>query len=128
MLTAFAVEDPSFSLTIDHRHIVRVRVHGGLSPAIMDRFWPAFAPAIAESRRGRGHGKVMVDRRGAPTPTPDTVAMVRAGMAIHYAPDDRLAIVVDSTPLKAQIRQQYALKHREAFLSRDAALAWLENN
>ena len=106
MLTAFAVEDPSFSLTIDHRHIVRVRVHGGLSPAIMARFWPAFAPAIA-TVSGVGVG---------------------AGMAIHYAPDDRLAIVVDSTPLKAQIRQQYALKHREAFLSRDAALAWLENN
>lgn len=128
MPIALAVEDPSFSLTIDHRHIVCVRVHSGLSPAILDRFWRAFDPAIAKSRRAWGYGKVMVDRRGAPILTPDTVALVRHDMAIHYAPDDRLAMVVDSTPLKAQVRQNYELAHMDAFLSRDAALAWLEQN
>ena len=122
------VEDPSFSLTIDHRRIVCVRVHSGLTPAILDRFWSAFDAAIAESRRVWGHGKVMVDRRGAPILTPDIVARVRQDMAIHYAPDDRLAMVVDSTPLKAQVRQNYELAHMDAFLSRDAALAWMEKN
>lgn len=121
-------DDPSFTLRMDDRHIIHVRAFGLWTPETAERYWRAFQPFLAESRAALGHAKVVVDRRGAPVMPREMVAAMRDGIATHYHPDDRLALVVDSSPLKSQVRQTYALKHLDAFLSHDAALAWLENN
>lgn len=119
-------DDPAFALWMDEHHIVHVRATGAWTPEIADRYWPAFSPFLAESRaRLSGYAKALVDRRGAPIMTIAMVHRMRDGIIEHYQPDDRLALVVDSSPLKSQIRQNYPLDHLEAFLSYDAAMAWL---
>ncbi|WP_294248974.1 hypothetical protein [uncultured Sphingomonas sp.] len=122
------IEDPAFTVTMDDRYIIHVRAHGPWSPEIADRYWLAFQPFLDESRRRLGYAKALIDRRGAPVMSMAMVQAMRDGIMAHYRPDDRLALVVDSSPLKSQVRKNYPLAHLDAFLSYDAALAWLQNH
>ena len=72
-----------------------------------------------------GWAKALIDRRGAPVMTPEMIHRMRDGIAENYQASDRLALVLDSSPLKLQARRNYALENFEAFLSYEAALAWL---
>ncbi|MBZ6383549.1 hypothetical protein [Sphingomonas sanguinis] len=121
------IEDPSFTVWIDDRHVIHVHAQGTWSAEIADRYWRAFGPFLEKSRRHFGFAKVLVDRRGAPVMPPALIQAMRDGILAHYRQDDWLALVVDSSPLKSQARQNYPLEHLEAFLSYDAALAWLTN-
>ncbi|MET4898797.1 hypothetical protein RN629_16900 [Sphingomonadaceae bacterium jetA1] len=118
-------DDSFFTLRIDENHIVHVQVRGAWTPAIADRYWRALGPFLAASRAALGYAKVLVDRRQTPIMPLPMVMVMRAGLRVHYAQDDVLALVVDSSPLKSQVRQNYAASRIEAFLSHDAALAWL---
>ena len=122
------LDDPAFVLWIDEHHITHVQTRMQWTPEIADRYWTAFEPYLHESRaRLGGSAKVLVDRRGAPAMPVGMIHRMRDGIAQYYRPGDRLAMVVDSSPLKSQIRQTYMLDNLEAFLSHDAALAWLIN-
>ena len=122
------IEDPAFTVALDDRYIIHVRAHGLWTPEIADRYWCAFQPFLDESRRHLGHAKALIDRRGAPVMPMAMVQAMRQGIVAHYHADDRLALVVDSSPLKLQMRKTYPLAHLDAFLSYDAALAWLQNH
>lgn len=122
-------EDPDFSIWMDEHHIVHVRTRNRWTADVADRYWQAFQPFLIESRvRLGGHGKALIDRRGAPVMPVEMVHRMRDGVARFYRPGDQLALVVDSSPLKLQVRQNYPLEHLDAFLSYDAALAWLLNH
>lgn len=122
------LDDPAFVLWIDEHHIAHVQTQMLWTPETADRYWTAFGPYLRESRsRLGGNAKVLVDRRGTPAMPVELIHLMRDGINQHYSPDDRLALVVDSSPLKSQVRQNYLLDNLEAFLSYDAALAWLIN-
>jgi len=122
------IQDPAFTIAMDDRCIIHVRAEGLWCPQVATRYWSAFLPFLAESRRCLGHAKVLIDRRGAPVMPPEMVQHMRLGIMNHYHADDRLALVFDTSPLKSQARQNYPLEHLDAFLSYDAALAWLQNS
>ncbi|WP_343525327.1 hypothetical protein [Sphingomonas sp.] len=121
------IEDPSFAIWLDEQYIIHVRAHGIWTPAIAERYWTAFRPFLDEARARMGHARALVDRRGAPIMPIEMVQTMHDGITNHYRPGDRLALVVDSSPLKSQVRQNYRRAFLDAFLSHDAALAWLEN-
>jgi hypothetical protein len=120
-------DDPAFAIWMDEHHIIHVRTLDVWTPEGAERYWIAFQPFLDESRRQLGYAKALVDRRGSPVMSMPMVQAMRGGILAHYRPDDRLALVVDSSPLKMQVRQNYPLQHLEAFLSYEAALAWLQN-
>lgn len=122
------IDDPAFVIRMDDHHIVHVRVCDVWTPDAAERYWRAFLPFLHQSRAHfAGYAKALIDRRGAPIMPVAMVQKMREGILEHYRPEDRLALVVDSSPLKAQIRQNYPLLNLDAFLSHDAALAWLIN-
>jgi hypothetical protein len=119
-------DDPAFAIWMDEHHIIHVRTFDVWTMESADRYWTAFRPFLAESRaRLGGHAKALIDRRGAPVMSTEMVHTMRDGIAENYAPGDRLALVVDSSPLKLQVRKSYTLENLDAFLSYEAALAWL---
>lgn len=127
-MTPEKVEDAAFAIAMGDHHIIHVRARGIWTPDIADRYWPAFHPFLIESRAHLGHAKALIDRRGAPIMPMAMVEKMREGIVTYCAPGDRLALVVDSSPLKSQVRQSYPLENLDAFLSYGAALAWLENS
>ncbi|MDR6144326.1 hypothetical protein QE363_000119 [Sphingomonas sp. SORGH_AS870] len=122
------IDDPGFSVWLDDRFIIQVRTRTAWTIEIADRYWACFQPFLDASRAQWGHARVLVDRRGTPIMPITMVQVMRDGIMAFYRPGDRLALVVDSSPLKMQVRQNYQLPNIDAFLSYDAALAWLENS
>ncbi len=120
------VDDPDFIIWMDDHHIVQVRTSNLWTQETAGRYWAAFQPFLTESRaRLGGWAKALIDRRGAPVMTPEMIHRMRDGIAENYQASDWLALVLDSSPLKLQARRNYALENFEAFLSYEAALAWL---
>jgi len=122
------IDDPAFVIRMGDHHIVHVRVCDVWTPDIAERYWRVFLPFLHQSRvHFGGYAKALIDRRGTPIMPIAMIQKMREGVLEHYRSEDRLALVVDSSPLKAQIRQNYPLPNLDAFLSHDAALAWLIN-
>lgn len=109
------------------RRIIIATVRGFWSPATADAYIDAMNAMMAQDRQSFGRAKALIDRRLSVVQSAETVERLRLGAARISRPEDRMAIVIESTLLKAQILRSYDPGTVKAFLSIEDALAWLAN-
>ncbi|WBO21487.1 hypothetical protein [Sphingomonas abietis] len=109
----------------DERRIIRIDCHGVWTPAQVDACFDELKTLIGEMRTRLNRVRVFVDRRLAvPQPMP-TVERLKQHVMQEYRPNDRIAVVVDSSLAKMQLRDQLDPQTHKLFLSGHAAATWL---
>ncbi len=68
---------------------------------------------------------MLVDLRKSPVQSVETAGRIKAATSRIYKPGDRIAIVVQSSLVKTQMRQVVDVTTVELFISIDAAEMWL---
>ncbi len=105
--------------------ILSVRVSGSWTLSEIDRYAREAGPQFAQAREQAGRLRLLVDL-GATAVISQSLLdpLARAGMQYSRA-DDRVALVVNSTLLKLQMRRMIADAPAEIFVTLDEAAAWL---
>lgn len=106
-------------------HLIIATVRDFWSPATADAYVEAMGTMMAQDRRSFGRAKVLVDRRLSVVQSSETVERLRLGAAKICQSADRMAIVIDSTLLKAQLLRSYDRTTVKLFFSIEDAHAWL---
>lgn len=109
----------------DKRRMIRIDCHGVWTPAQVDACFEELKTLVEEMRTRLNRVRVFVDRRQA-VPQPDaTVERLKIHTKRGYQPEDRIAVVVDSSLAKMQLRDQLDPQTHKLFLSENAASTWL---
>jgi len=108
----------------DYGQYIAVQGTGCWSPEYLDAHFADLAGLLGRRRRDR-QVLVLVDLTRAGVQSDETAERIRYWTANLYRQSDRVAIVLASSMLKAQMRRYVMVADRELFLSRTAALAWL---
>jgi hypothetical protein len=109
---------------MDHGDYVSVGGAGYWSPAYVDEHFTKLEPLIERVRR-RGKVRVLVDLTHTNAQPAETAERIRYWTLRLYGEQDRVAIVVASSQVKAQMRRLEFVSQRALFLSRGAAITWL---
>jgi hypothetical protein len=104
---------------------VRITAQGSWLAEEIDRHFVALDNQLRAIRASGGRARVLVDLRQAPVQADETAARLQRWTGRIYAAEDKVAILVGSSLLKAQMRQLPMAARRELFLSEGAALQWL---
>lgn len=91
----------------------------------VDRYLAALGDAARELRARRGRVLVFADLRHSPVRTQEAAERMRSGNLKLYRPGDRVAMLVESSLLKMQLRRHLIEEYQNIFLSENAALTWL---
>jgi hypothetical protein len=117
---------PIYRIFLDERlGVIRTDVCGFWEADDGVIYFDQLARFIDIARRRFGSVKVLVDRRESPIQSAAVAAQMRTANARLYRPEDRLAIVVDSSLLLMQLRRLFSHAGSRAFLSSEEAEAWL---
>jgi hypothetical protein len=115
-----------FDVRIDEAaRIVRTEARGFWTLMQTEDYCAELADRIEECRRRFGCARVLVDRRDAPIQPIPVIERLGEFNATHFADSDRLAIVVESSLAKGQMRRHFTHAGSQAFLSYVAAELWL---
>lgn len=107
------------------QRIIRIDCHGVWTPAQVDACFDELKTLIEEMRARLNRVRVFVDRRQA-VPQPEaTIERLKGHTERDYLPTDRIAVVVDSSLAKMQLRDQLDPQTHKLFLSGNAAATWL---
>jgi len=109
---------------IDYVQYVSVQGTGYWSPAYVDEHFSELGTMLDRVRKAR-KVRVLVELTQAAVQGEETARRVSHWTAKLYREEDRVAIVLASSLLKAQMRRVAIIADRELFLSRTAALTWL---
>lgn len=105
--------------------ILRVTGRGLWTIKDIDDHFIQLKRALDTARRSRGAATVFVDLQDAVVQTDAVAARLGWWTTRSYRTQDRVAIVLASSLLKAQMRRVPMAATRELFLSPMAALTWL---
>lgn len=108
----------------DNGQYVAVHGAGYWTPAYVDTHFAELGELLARVRRQK-HVRVLVDLTQAAVQGEESAQRVSHWTARLYREGDRVAIVLASSLLKAQMRRVAIIADRELFLSRTAAMTWL---
>lgn len=90
----------------------------------VDQHFFELATLVRSVRQAGGQIRVIVDLRGTPAQSPETIERIGVGARI-YGEGDRIAIIVDSSLAKMQMRRVVRSAQHEIFISPKAAMTWL---
>ncbi len=117
--------DTGFDLRIDETaRIIRTSAHGFWTLAQTEDYLAELAEIVDESRARFGRSRVLADWRGSPIQS-EAVGARLAVAATFFAEHDRVAVVVESSLAKGQMRRRLTHPGSQAFLSYTAAELWL---
>ena len=109
---------------IDYGEYVAVQGTGYWSPAYLDAHFAELADILVRLRKQR-KVRVLVDLTQAAVQSAGTAERLSHWTSKIYREEDRVAIVLASSLIKAQMRRVAIIANRELFLSRTAAMTWL---
>jgi hypothetical protein len=114
-----------FLIRPDATGIVHVVGSGFWTPHDIDRHFSELDAVVRSIRQCGRKVRVAVDLRRTPAQLPETIARIGAGAERIYAEGDRVAIIVDSSLAKLQMRRVVSDAQHEMFQSPNAAMTWL---
>lgn len=105
--------------------ILRVHSSGILEPEQIDQCFDEAGEIAKSVRANGGVMRVLVNTRDAIIQNKSTEERMRVGTNALYLPCDRVAMLVKSSLVKAQLRRIVDDSTHQMFLSENAALTWL---
>jgi len=106
--------------------IIRVVGTGHWTVPLVRSHFRELGRLVESMRRDTGQVLVLVDLSRAAVQDDDVAAEVHAGVQRVYAPQDRVALIVRSSLVKAQMRRVARIETSQVFLSGHAAQTWLK--
>ncbi|MDR6850579.1 hypothetical protein J2Y54_000072 [Sphingomonas sp. BE123] len=107
----------------DRLGLLRIRCVGLRLGDEVDRYLAVLDPIVADMRACFGRVRVLADLRNAPIRTQDAADRMRAGNLRLYRAGDRVALIVESSLLKMQLRRTL-VAYQNIFVSPNAAETW----
>jgi hypothetical protein len=105
--------------------IVHVTGEGFWTVADVDRHFLTLGNTVQSARKVGGSVRALVDLRGAVTQSPELVSHLAERARAVYTMGDRIAIIVDSSLAKMQMRRVVQSAEFEIFFAPEAGIAWL---
>lgn len=90
----------------------------------VDRYLVALGDVVRDVRLRFGRVRVLADLRNSPVRTQEAAERLRMGNLALYRTGDRVALIVESSLLKMQLRRTL-VEYQNIFLSPHAAETWL---
>jgi hypothetical protein len=109
----------------DARGIIGVWGWGTWTPDYTQHHFAILGRHIADVRAAGHPVRVLVNLRKAAVQPAEAIAVIRAGTDAIYKPGDRIALLVGSSLIKAQMGQLLDRAKLNFFLSETAAHMWL---
>jgi hypothetical protein len=106
--------------------LIRVEGSGFWSPAVMDAHFDELSGILVRYRAAGTAVKMVVDLRASGVQSQETMVRMQAGVSSITQPGDRMAIVVNSSLAKMQMRRVIGDEQHAFFVSPEAALKWAE--
>lgn len=110
---------------VDDQGIVRLVGYGTWSIEYMNRHFRELDPIVAAARMRVRSVMVLADLREAPVQSPDVAEIINIGTRRLYRDGDRIAIVVQSSLVKLQMKRVVDCAQVQIFISVAAAYTWL---
>lgn len=108
----------------DRLKILRINRVGVQQLADVDCYLAVLGDIIRDARLRFGRIRVLADLRNAPIRTQEAAERMRVGNLALYRAGDRVALIVESSLLKMQLRRTL-VEYQNIFLSPSAAETWL---
>lgn len=108
----------------DRLKILRINRVGVQQLADVDRYLAVLGDIVRDARLRFGRIRVLADLRNAPIRTQEAAERMRVGNLALYRAGDRVALIVESSLLKMQLRRTL-VEYQNIFLSPSAAETWL---
>jgi hypothetical protein len=108
----------------DRVRIVRVNSVAVQQLADVDRYLTILGDVVRDARLRFGKVRVLADLRNSPIRTQEAAERMRTGNLALYRDGDRVALIVESSLLKMQLRRTL-VEYQNIFLSPSAAETWL---
>jgi hypothetical protein len=109
----------------DDRGVIRVWGWGTWSPSYVDAHFVELGRMIEEVRALGLPVRVLVNLQKSAHQPPEVIVRIRAGSELIYREGDRIALVVESSLVKAQMTQLLDRSRLSFFISETAAALWL---
>ena len=90
----------------------------------VDRYLSVIGEIVRDARLRFGRVRVLADLRNSPIRTQEAAERLRMGNLALYRSGDRVALIVESSLLKMQLRRTL-VEYQNIFLSPNAAETWL---
>ena len=90
----------------------------------VDRYLTILGEIVRDARLRFGKVRVLADLRNSPIRTQEAAERMRTGNLALYRDGDRVALIVESSLLKMQLRRTL-VEYQNIFLSPSAAETWL---
>lgn len=120
-----ASEPGLYEIIRDERvRILRINRIGVQQLADVDRYLKALGDVVRDARLRFGRVRVLADLRNSPVRTQEAAERMRLGNLALYRSGDRVALIVESSLLKMQLRRTL-VEYQNIFLSPSAAQTWL---
>lgn len=108
----------------DRLGLIRISCTGLRLGEEVDRYLAVLEPIVTDMRACYGRVRVLADLRNAPIRTQEAVDRMRAGNLRLYRAGDRIALIVESSLLKMQLRRTL-VEYQNIFVSPNAAETWV---
>lgn len=105
--------------------VLRIDAGGHWDLAMAKSYTGEIARIVSEQRQAHPHLRAIVDRRYTPAFEPGVPEILLATYADILRSGDRIAMIVDSSLAKVDIRQRAGREETQAFLSISAARTWV---
>jgi hypothetical protein len=108
----------------DRIRIVRINRVAVQQLADVDRYLAVLGDVVRDARTRFGRVRILADLRNSPIRTQEAAERMRLGNLALYREGDRVALIVESSLLKMQLRRTL-VEYQNIFLSPNAAETWL---
>lgn len=108
----------------DRVKILRINSVAVQQLADVDRYLATLGDVVRDARLRFGKVRVLADLRNSPVRTQEAAERMRTGNLALYRDGDRVALIVESSLLKMQLRRTL-VEYQNIFLSPSAAETWL---
>ena len=108
----------------DRVRILRINSVAVQQLADVDRYLTILGDVVRDARLRFGKVRVLADLRNSPIRTQESAERMRTGNLALYRDGDRVALIVESSLLKMQLRRTL-VEYQNIFLSPSAAETWL---
>lgn len=115
----------NYKIRIDDRHVIRISDLDVQRLEDVECYLAELEDVIASIRQRYGHVRVLADLRRSPVRTQESAERLRLGNMALYRAGDRVALLVESSLLKIQLRRNLIAEYQNIFTSPEAAEMWL---
>ena len=113
---------------IRHDHALEIIRVGGIGIQRVedaDRYLAELGRTVAAMRARIGVVRLLADLRNSPVRSQPVAERIRLGNLSLYRPGDRVALLVESSLMKMQLRRNLVPEYQNIFMSVNAAETWL---